>query len=68
MFEGVPAKIPYGYKDLLRAEYGEKALENTDYKGLVPHQALLVPMLTVYDQARIPKEQNGVGSKERPLG
>ena len=26
IFEGVPAKIPYRYADLLREEYGEKSL------------------------------------------
>jgi hypothetical protein len=30
-FEGVPCKIPYRYQDMLRAEYGKKALSNTEY-------------------------------------
>ncbi|KAB5549681.1 mannosylphosphorylation protein [Coniochaeta sp. 2T2.1] len=30
-FEGVPAKIPYRYKDFLVSEYGEDALNNTDF-------------------------------------
>ncbi|KAI9170800.1 mannosylphosphorylation protein [Paramyrothecium foliicola] len=30
-FEGVPAKIPFKYKDMLASEYGERALTNTKY-------------------------------------
>ncbi|KAF7549669.1 hypothetical protein G7Z17_g6240 [Cylindrodendrum hubeiense] len=30
-FEGVPAKIPYRYKEMLASEYGQKALSNTKY-------------------------------------
>ena len=30
-FEGVPALIPYKYKEMLTAEYGKKALKNTRY-------------------------------------
>ncbi|KAH6884521.1 mannosylphosphorylation protein [Thelonectria olida] len=30
-FEGVPAKIPYRYKEMLTSEYTEKALTNTKY-------------------------------------
>jgi phosphorylcholine metabolism protein LicD len=32
-FEGVRAKIPYKYKDLLVAEYGKDSLTNTDFNG-----------------------------------
>ncbi|KAF8848272.1 hypothetical protein BDZ45DRAFT_563170, partial [Acephala macrosclerotiorum] len=32
-FEGVPAKIPFAYKELLEAEYKEKALTLTDFEG-----------------------------------
>ncbi|KAK3393615.1 LicD family-domain-containing protein [Podospora didyma] len=32
-FEGVEAKIPYRYRQLLREEYGQWALENTEYSG-----------------------------------
>ena len=32
-FEGAPAKIPYRYKEFLISEYGEDALNNTDYHG-----------------------------------
>lgn len=31
VFEGAPAKIPYRYKEVLQAEYGERSLTNTDY-------------------------------------
>ncbi|KAK2048146.1 hypothetical protein LZ31DRAFT_490625 [Colletotrichum somersetense] len=31
-FEGVKAKIPYNYKEMLVSEYGEKALTNKDFK------------------------------------
>lgn len=30
-FEGVPAKIPFRYEDLLASEYGRKALKSTKY-------------------------------------
>ncbi|KAJ9149709.1 Protein MNN4 [Coniochaeta hoffmannii] len=32
-FEGAPAMIPYRYKEFLVSEYGEDALNNTDYHG-----------------------------------
>ncbi|KAH7155878.1 mannosylphosphorylation protein [Dactylonectria estremocensis] len=32
-FEGVPAKIPYRYKEMLEAEYGRKALTRTKYNN-----------------------------------
>jgi hypothetical protein len=32
-FEGAPAKIPFAYKELLEAEYKEKALTLTDFEG-----------------------------------
>ncbi|KAL8285447.1 hypothetical protein RB597_002493 [Gaeumannomyces tritici] len=32
-FENSPVKIPYRYRDLLAAEYGEKSLINGDFKG-----------------------------------
>lgn len=32
-FEGVPCKIPYGYKEMLASEYDEKALKNTHFHG-----------------------------------
>jgi len=32
-FEGTPAKIPFAYKELLEAEYREKALTLTDFEG-----------------------------------
>ncbi|PBP18804.1 hypothetical protein BUE80_DR010465 [Diplocarpon rosae] len=32
-FEDTPAKIPFGYKDLLEAEYKQKALTETEYEG-----------------------------------
>jgi hypothetical protein len=32
-FEGTPAKIPFAYKELLEAEYKEKALTLTDFEG-----------------------------------
>ena len=35
-FEGTPAKIPFAYKELLEAEYKEKALTLTDFEGYVP--------------------------------
>ncbi|KAK5992422.1 Protein MNN4-like protein [Cladobotryum mycophilum] len=31
VFEGVPAKIPFRYKDMLGAEYGRKALTNKEF-------------------------------------
>ncbi|KAJ9151917.1 Protein MNN4 [Pleurostoma richardsiae] len=31
VFEGIPAKIPYKFKDLLENEYGKKSLTNTDF-------------------------------------
>ncbi|KAH8905884.1 mannosylphosphorylation protein [Coniochaeta sp. PMI_546] len=31
-FEGVPAKIPYRYKEFLVSEYGEDGLKNTKYR------------------------------------
>lgn len=34
-FEGTPAKIPFAYKEVLEAEYKEKALTNKDYEGSV---------------------------------
>lgn len=34
-FEKAPVKIPYRYRDLLAAEYGEKSLINRDFKGWV---------------------------------
>jgi len=30
-FEGVQAKIPYRYKEILASEYGKGALSKTDY-------------------------------------
>lgn len=30
-FEGVPVKIPYGYRKMLESEYGDKALKRTQY-------------------------------------
>lgn len=38
-FEGVPAKIPYRYKEFLVSEYGEDALNNTDYHGHIFDQS-----------------------------
>ncbi|KAM3069325.1 mannosyltransferase, variant 4 [Clarireedia jacksonii] len=32
-FEGAPAKIPFAYKEVLEAEYHEKALTLTEYEG-----------------------------------
>ncbi|KAB8304418.1 hypothetical protein EYC80_003820 [Monilinia laxa] len=32
-FEGVPAKIPFAYKEILEAEYHEKSLTLTDFEG-----------------------------------
>ncbi|PMD38491.1 hypothetical protein L207DRAFT_431451 [Hyaloscypha variabilis F] len=32
-FEGAPAKIPFAYKELLEAEYKQKALTLTDFEG-----------------------------------
>ncbi|RDW76135.1 hypothetical protein BP5796_06956 [Coleophoma crateriformis] len=32
-FEGVPAKIPYAYKEILEAEYQSKALIQTEFEG-----------------------------------
>ncbi|EWZ43111.1 hypothetical protein FOCG_01997 [Fusarium oxysporum f. sp. radicis-lycopersici 26381] len=32
-FEGVQAKIPYRYKEILASEYGKGALSKTDYHG-----------------------------------
>jgi hypothetical protein len=32
-FEGTPAKIPFAYKELLEAEYKQKALTLTDFEG-----------------------------------
>merc|ERR1711977_617340 len=32
-FEGTPAKIPFAYKEVLEAEYKQKALTNTEYEG-----------------------------------
>ncbi|OAQ62844.1 mannosylphosphorylation protein (Mnn4) [Pochonia chlamydosporia 170] len=32
-FEGVPAKIPFRYKEVLAGKYGDGALKNTYYKG-----------------------------------
>ncbi|KAL7969434.1 mannosylphosphorylation protein [Trichoderma sp. SZMC 28014] len=32
-FEGVPCKIPYRYQDMLQAEYGKKALTNTEFEN-----------------------------------
>jgi hypothetical protein len=32
-FEGVPAKIPFKYREMLASEYGEKALVNMKYHG-----------------------------------
>ncbi len=31
-FEGAPAKIPFAYKELLEAEYKEKALTLTEFE------------------------------------
>ncbi|CAL3972276.1 unnamed protein product [Diplocarpon coronariae] len=33
LFEGTPAKIPSGYRDILEAEYKHKALTETEYEG-----------------------------------
>jgi hypothetical protein len=30
-FEGVPAKVPYKYREFLIGEYGEDALRNPDF-------------------------------------
>ncbi|KAK0618537.1 LicD family-domain-containing protein [Bombardia bombarda] len=35
MFEGVPAKIPYRYKELIAGEYGEGSLANTNFHNHV---------------------------------
>jgi len=32
-FEGAPAKIPYAYKEVLEAEYKQKALTQIDFEG-----------------------------------
>ncbi|PVH77291.1 hypothetical protein DL98DRAFT_423943 [Cadophora sp. DSE1049] len=32
-FEGTPAKIPFAYKEVLEAEYKQKALTNTEFEG-----------------------------------
>lgn len=32
-FEGTPAKIPFAYKEVLEAEYKQKALTLTDFEG-----------------------------------
>jgi hypothetical protein len=32
-FEGVPAKIPFAYKELLEAEYKPVALTNKEFEG-----------------------------------
>ncbi|KAH7403137.1 LicD family-domain-containing protein [Cadophora sp. MPI-SDFR-AT-0126] len=32
-FEDTPAKIPFAYKEILEAEYQQKALTNTDFEG-----------------------------------
>lgn len=34
-FEGVPALIPFRYKEMLTSEYGKKALTNTKFHGQV---------------------------------
>jgi phosphorylcholine metabolism protein LicD len=35
-FEGVPAKIPYAYVELLKEEYGVRSLTNGDFHECVP--------------------------------
>lgn len=35
IFEGMPAKIPFRFKELLAAEYGERSLTKTDFHELV---------------------------------
>jgi hypothetical protein len=35
IFEGAPVKIPAQYKELLEAEYGKKALTQTEYQRYV---------------------------------
>lgn len=32
-FEGVPAKVPYRYQQMLESEYGKAAVLKTDYNG-----------------------------------
>jgi len=32
-FEGTPAKIPFAYKEILEAEYRQKALTQVDFEG-----------------------------------
>ncbi|EGU74828.1 hypothetical protein FOXB_14665 [Fusarium oxysporum f. sp. conglutinans Fo5176] len=46
-FEGVQAKIPYRYKEILASEYGKGALSKTDYhEYYLPMQRLCVSMGT----------------------
>jgi hypothetical protein len=39
-FEGVPAKIPYAYDDILIKEYSRKALVLTEFQGYVSNFSL----------------------------
>jgi len=38
-FEGVPAKVPYRYRQMLESEYGKAAVSKTDYNGYVSRKS-----------------------------
>ncbi|KAF6838305.1 hypothetical protein CMUS01_04688 [Colletotrichum musicola] len=42
-FEGVKAKIPYKYKEMLLSEYGERALTNQNYNEFIDSKMKWVP-------------------------
>ena len=58
-FEGAPAKIPFAYKELLEAEYKERALTLTDFEGYERFILRTVLTLTSPDIISTIKSSNG---------
>lgn len=56
-FEGTPAKIPFAYKEILEAEYKEKALTLTEFEGYVISSVALVQHILTAHRHRFDEDK-----------
>jgi hypothetical protein len=52
-FEGVPAKVPYRYQQMLESEYGKAAVSKTDYNGYVSRKLTCASLWLIRNQVPI---------------
>lgn len=65
-FEGVPAKIPFKYKEFLAAEYGAKSLYNKNFHeyafSSLPHCSFYLILTTSQGTSLTTRQWNGYHS------